>query len=78
MLKLEQNIEGYAPEDTKPARLSLHGQRMVAGQSILDFCLSFAESNQRRAATMGHFLSEFLVQRCFLVGGKFRGLVSSE
>ena len=47
MLKLEQNIEGYAPEDTKPARLSLHGQRMVAGQSILDFCLSFAESNQR-------------------------------
>ena len=30
------------------------------------------------AATMGHFLSEFLVQRCFLVGGKFQGLVSSE
>ena len=78
MLKLEQNIEGYAPEDTKPARLSLHGQRMVAGQSTLDFCLSFAVLQISVAATMGHFLSEFLVQRCFLVGGKFQGLVSSE
>ena len=41
MLKLKHNIEGCATEDTKLAP----GQGW--GQSTLDFCFSFAETNQR-------------------------------
>ena len=43
MLKLKHNIEGCATEDTKLAP----GQGCVAWQRTLDFCLSFAETNQR-------------------------------